>query len=294
MNATALELPADARRDLRRYFIVAYAVSWLLWAPLVLASAGWIGRGPPEWWHYAGAAGPISGAIVASALASGRTAVAHLLGQLDPRRVSTGGWAFAALSPIALFAAGSVTCRIVDGMWPDLSAIATTGNLPGLALPLIWLVHTATFGLGEETGWRGFALPRLERGNCSAVHATAALTLFWAAWHLPVFVYSDNLRALGVVGTVGWLIGLFAGALFLTWLYHRTRGGLLAIVVWHGTFNTLIASEAAAGTIAAAMTTVLMIAVAAIVLLDAPTMLGRRDDEASARPSTGITARAGS
>ncbi|MDA1004129.1 MAG: CPBP family intramembrane metalloprotease, partial [Chloroflexi bacterium] len=284
MTATPVSAPADTRRDLRRYFLVAYAVSWLLWAPLVFAEAGWIDRGPPEWWHYAGAAGPITGAIVASSLAGGRGAVRALLAQFDPRRVTGGWWGFAVFSPIALFAAGALTLRLVEGTWPHFAAVSRTGNLPVLALPLTWLIHTLTFGVGEETGWRGFALPRLEREHRSPLRATVVLTVFWAAWHIPAFVYNDNLRGLGAGGTAGWLLGLFAAAIFFTWLYHRTHGGLLAIVIWHGTFNTLVASEAAEGTIAAAMTTVFMIAVALIVVLGAPTMLGRHPDAAGPRP----------
>lgn len=294
MSRTSPDSRIEVRRDLRRYFVVAYAVSWLLWAPLVLAAAGWIGRGPPQWWHYAGAAGPITGALVASGLAGGRPAIAELLAQLDPRRVAAGWWAFAVLSPIALFAAGAVICRMVDGLWPDLDAVARTGNLPPLALPVTWLVHTVTFGIGEETGWRGFALPRLERGGSSPLGATAVLTLFWGAWHIPAFIYSENLRALGLVETIGWAVGLFAGAIFFTWLYHRTHRALLAIVVWHGTFNTLIVSEAAAGTIAAAMTTVFMAAVALIVLLDAPTMLRRHSNTEAVPLPEGTPTGAGS
>ena len=63
-----------------------------------------------------------------------------------------------------------------------------------------------TFGLGEETGWRGFALPRLQRGH-SALSATLILWALWALWHLPLFFYSYDLSVVP-----GLTIGLLAGA----------------------------------------------------------------------------------
>lgn len=98
----------------------------------------------------------------------------------------------------------------------------------GLAALPLWIL---TFGIGEETGWRGFALPRLQRGR-SALSATIILWVFWALWHLPLFFYSYEASILP-----GFLIGLLAGAITLTWLYNSTSGTILLVALWHGTFN---------------------------------------------------------
>ncbi len=50
---------------------------------------------------------------------------------------------------------------------------------------LLWVL---TSGFGEETGWQGFALPRLQRGR-SALSVTLILWIFWILWHLPAFFY---------------------------------------------------------------------------------------------------------
>jgi uncharacterized protein len=65
----------------------------------------------------------------------------------------------------------------------------------------------------------------------------------------------------------GWAVGLVLGAVFLTWLFNSSRGSLLAIVAWHGVFNTFVASEAAPDVIAPAITIgIMVIAVAALIL----------------------------
>jgi membrane protease YdiL (CAAX protease family) len=94
-----------------------------------------------------------------------------------------------------------------------------------------------TFGLGEETGWRGFALPRLQQ-NRSARSATLILGVLWALWHLPQFFYSFDLSLLGVVT---FAISILCGALLLTWLYNSTGGSVLITTLWHGAFNTAVA-----------------------------------------------------
>jgi membrane protease YdiL (CAAX protease family) len=112
-----------------------------------------------------------------------------------------------------------------------------------MALPLTLLVHTITYGIGEETGWRGFALPRLQRER-TAIHATHLLAIGWGLWHLPTFFENASFTGMGALELIGWSAGLWMGAIFLTWLYNSSRGSLLVVVLWHGLFNQFAASEA--------------------------------------------------
>ena len=252
------------RWPLLAYFSIACAVSWLAWLPRIASQQGWWGWSVPEWWHYAGAAGPITAALLLTVRTEGWAGVSDLLSQFRVRPAT--GWLLLALgSPLALFAIGAMVARGITGAWPAFADVAKTQNLPALGLPLTFIVHVMTFGLGEETGWRGFALPRLQARH-DALRATLLLSIGWGLWHVPSFFGNPGYAAFGAIDLAGWAIGLVLGAIFLTWLYNSTGGSLTAIVIWHGLFNTLVASEAAAGLIAAVMTTgIMVLAVAALV-----------------------------
>lgn len=246
------------RHPLAAYFVLACAVSWLLWLPRIATEQGWDGWAVPDWWHYAGAAGPIVAAVLVVGRTEGMPGLRRLFAQFDPRRASAGWLAFAVGSPIVLFAAAAAIARAVTGAWPAYDMVAKTSNLPAIGLPLTFIVHVATFGIGEETGWRGYALPRLQARH-DALTATLLLAVGWGIWHVPSFFGNTGYADMGGVDLVGWSIGLVLGAVFLTWLYNSSSGSLTAIVLWHGLFNTLVASEASEGLIAAAMTTGVMV-----------------------------------
>lgn len=225
------------------YFALAFAVSWLLWLPLVATAQGWWEVDVPRWWHYAGAAGPITAAVVVSALTEGRAGIRRLLSQYSPRRMRPGWLAFALGMPVVLFAVGAIIIRLAEGAWPAYDELSSTDNLPFSGLPLVLLAHVLTFGLGEETGWRGFALPRLQSGR-DAMRSTHLLTIPWAVWHLPTFFENESMTEMGPFQAVGWLAGLWMGAIFLTWLYNSSGGSLLVVIAWHGLFNLFSASNA--------------------------------------------------
>ncbi len=279
-------------RPLLAYFSSACVVSWLAWLPRIATQQGWWGWFVPEWWHYAGAAGPITAALFVTYRTEGGEGATELLSQFRMRPAA--GWLLFALgSPLVLFAIGAVVARGVTGAWPAFAEVAKTQNLPPLGLPLTLVVHVITFGIGEETGWRGFALPRLQARH-DALRATLLLSVGWGLWHVPSFFGNSGFADFGPVDIVGWFIGLVLGAIFLTWLYNSTRGSLMAIVLWHGLFNALVASEAAAGLIAAVMTTgIMVLAIIALIRSGGRNLTGlsrgtgqRRVARAAAQPGT--------
>jgi membrane protease YdiL (CAAX protease family) len=136
-----------------------------------------------------------------------------------------------------------------------------------IGLVLVVVLVLVVNGLGEETGWRGFAADRLV-GRLGVVGASLVVTLLWAGWHVPMFWVVDSFREFGPAGTVGWLLGLAAGSLVLTWLYLRTGRSILYVAAWHTAFNLTAATAATAGLVAAISSTLVMVAAAAIVVAE--------------------------
>jgi membrane protease YdiL (CAAX protease family) len=120
--------------------------------------------------------------------------------------------------------------------------------------------------VGEEVGWRGFALPQLQR-RFSPLVATAILAPLWWAWHLPQFFVLQTYRDFTPIEYLGMLFGLSCGTWVLTWLFNGSGGSLLAVVVWHGVYNCASATQASTGVVAAAVTTVVMAQAAVLLVL---------------------------
>ena len=68
----------------------------------------------------------------------------------------------------------------------DISKRGTSSEFPQFSAPGLLLHNVISFGIGEEVGWRGFLLPRLQ-SPWNALAATAIVTLIWADWHTPLF-----------------------------------------------------------------------------------------------------------
>jgi len=121
--------------------------------------------------------------------------------------------------------------------------------------------------LGEETGWRGYALPQLQR-RFSPLTSSLIIAVLWFGWHLPQFFVIASYRDYDPVQYVGMFVGLTIGAVVLTWLYNRSGGSILLVAVWHGLYNFVSGTQAATGMLAAVVTTLIMIQGVVLIVLE--------------------------
>ncbi len=153
------------------YFILAYALSWCVFIPLALQAQGLL-SGVAPWLHLAGAYGPALAALVVTALTKGRAGLRELFSRMGRWRIGWGWMVVALLSPLAIYLATALVLGLVTRQPLALGTYGSIAELPGVSGLAGWLVWILTFGLGEETGWRGFALPRLQK-TYSAAHGVA-------------------------------------------------------------------------------------------------------------------------
>ncbi|MFN3596033.1 MAG: type II CAAX prenyl endopeptidase Rce1 family protein [Rubricoccaceae bacterium] len=229
------------RHPLAFFFALAYGLSWAAWAPLVLAEWGTLPVRPTPYLHLLGSLGPAAAAFATARAFGGRAALRDLAGRLLRWRVPLVWHGVAWLAPLALFFVSVVVAWLVWGQSWDAAAFGRSAEYPGMPLLVYWAVSVLFYGYGEETGWRGFALPHLQAGR-SALAATLLLSLGWALWHVPLFVFSPGLSQMDAAGVAGWLFSIVTGAILFTWLFNGTQGSVLVAAVFHGTMDVVFLS----------------------------------------------------
>jgi len=197
---------------LAAFFGLTFVLSWWSW-PLNAA-----GFDVPPFWPW----GPLLSALVVIGVTEGRSGYRDLLSRLTRWRVGWGWWAVALGTPLAVLAIATIAnVTIWDAPTPDLATMAWADI--GLLFAFRF-VDPLNGPIGEEPGWRGYAVPRLQQ-LWSPLRAACTLGLIVALWHLPL-VEAGMLAPVGIPVT-------FAITLVYVWLFNRTGGSTLMTIVFH-------------------------------------------------------------
>lgn len=207
-----------ARHDLVLYFVLAYLLSWALW-PLVILNPTSSPLVP---------FGPLIAAVIVALLAGGRYELWALLRQLGRWRVHPIWYVIALLGPFVL--AGLTALLAVAAGAP---VRGTGGYTDWRAITYFFLSTIVIVGLFEEVGWRGFALPRLQR-RLDAIWAALLLGVLWGLWHLPELISDPT----GQRPPMQFLIWALALSVIFSWLYNSTNGSLPIVIICHAAIDT--------------------------------------------------------
>ena len=220
------------------YFTIAFAYSWSVWLIAAQYASSLEAMAPAL---MLGSFGPFLGGLVVSALHGGGAAVKRYLLQIVKWRVPfwcyLAAWfVFPGVLALGLFASGML--RTNESLLPALASVI-------LAMPINALLSgfLEPGPLGEEPGWRGFALPNLLK--LGEWPATIVLGLVWAFWHLPLALrFRDFYETLPGVTLPMWLVmyplSVIALSVILTKLWKWT-GSVLIAVFFHGAVNFTMA-----------------------------------------------------
>jgi uncharacterized protein len=153
-------------------------------------------------------------------------------------------WYAVALGIPLILAAVAVACNVALGA--PAPSLATLPSLTAVLMVFgIKLINPLNGPMGEEPGWRGFALPGLQGSGRSPLVATLILAPLVALWHVPL-VFAHQLSPVG-------LLGAFTFTFVATWVFNHTGGSVFMAIVLHaaeGTFG-LLAGAAFVGAAAA-------------------------------------------
>jgi uncharacterized protein len=233
-----------ARHQILAYFIFAFAGTWMMLLVPVLAQNG-LGVLPflvPDiamlvLFVAATLAGPTLAAILMTAATGGRPGLRQFFRRYVQVRVGLRWYLLALLGlPLILLLAA---CAYF-GLAPIQTALAQWPLLFTAYLPAV-LIFMIMPGLAEEPGWRGFALPRLQR-QYGPLLGSLILGLLHQVWHLPVFFITKGQMAMGPFNAGDFGYKIFTSlvlAVIWTWVFNNARGSIFMALVLHGTNNAI-------------------------------------------------------
>ena len=203
------------KHPLIMFFALAYAWAWLVFMPMVIFDA------PPQWIVVA-TFGPTISAIVTQRITTGSYRAFRIY-TTWPRTLGAMAVGVALMIVTYVVLPGILTADPRKLHWSILTSAAVYNYSTLLGGPL-----------GEEPGWRGYALPRLE-GAFGPVRGSLLLGSLWAGWHLPLFFYS------GWTTSPLWIYVVFltGQSVILTYGANLAGYGVVVPIAMHATFNTV-------------------------------------------------------
>lgn len=228
-----------AHHPLLSYFALTFALSWGLVLPMTFSrnlGVGWLPYELPDavglaLFLLASFIGPTVAALLVTGATEGWAGVRALLRRITQWRVGPGWYLLALLANL--------------GIWVAAYSLALGPSLLGAALAH-WPLFVSTFlpgvalgmlipAIGEEPGWRGFALPRLQ-ARYGALRGTLVLGLMHGLWHLPA-LGTIMLGPLRPDQVPPFVVTAVAATFLYTWMFNRTGGSVLLAMLTHAAGN---------------------------------------------------------
>lgn len=214
----------STRRQITVFLVGVFVISWAAELPMVLAP-----RTIPITslrgleLLFVASVSPSLMALVLTGAGAGLPGVRRLLGQAFRWKTRPAYYVIALALPTAL--------TIVALFTPTLFGVI----LPPIFIqpPNPWTPTVSP--AGEELGWRGYLLPRLQP-RFGALMTSLLVGVAWALWHAPQWLIPGARFSLFPV----FFLRILAESVFLSWLYNRTRGSLLICILAHAGMNLSI------------------------------------------------------
>ncbi|MDR7220174.1 CPBP family intramembrane glutamic endopeptidase [Aminobacter aminovorans] len=200
------------------FVLLAFAITWIAFIPFYQAGGEDI-----AWFTF----GPFVAAIVISAILGGWPRVRALFASVVQWRVPPVWYLVAIGMPVAV----QLLAIWINQMFG--SAPPNWSNVPAITEIAVMVALLLVFSgpLGEEPGWRGFALPLL-LGERGALNASLVLGLIWTAWHLPLVLLNDY--------SISSALNVMAAAVVFTWLYQNSAGSVLPAIMMHASHQNSV------------------------------------------------------
>jgi membrane protease YdiL (CAAX protease family) len=170
---------------------------------------------------------PFLGGILVTAIADGRSGLKTFFSRMVRWRVGLQWYAVALLLPLVMrLAAFGLNILAGAEMPTNVQLPPWTDLLFAFIFPSFFLV-----ALGEEPGFRGFALPRLLVGR-TALSAALILGVLHAIWHIPLLIFDSTPPLIFLM--------VISGSVINTWLFIHTKGSVLLAMLLHASIDLMV------------------------------------------------------
>ena len=220
-------------KELGKYTLLAYGISWLIWVPAILNGLGIIKL--PFRIGIIGVFGPMMAALILTFKSQGKEGVSSLLRRSFSGRFKPIWWLVAILLWPAMEGIGMLLAVYLGGdAFPDIPLFSAPLSLLSGLLFTFFLGG----GLGEEMGWRGYALDRLQN-KYNALVSSLILGVIWALWHLPLYLWPAASGREGMPFAF-FFHNVLLQTLIYTWLYNNTNRSLWPVMIFHCFQNNVV------------------------------------------------------
>jgi len=226
-NTMSQQAQAQLRRQLVVFFLATFVVTWGIFGSAVIFG---FADSPIV---ILGVWGPSLAAIVVTAVFYGKDGLKRFFGRLNFKEGLK--W----FLPLLGF-------FLVIGLTGGYIGAAATGieynpKFWGWAwVAQVMLMQLLIPGIGEEFGWRGFALQRLQH-IMTPLKATLVIAFFHLLWHAPTYWLGQGMHNVPAIWAVFFLLPV---TILFTWAYNKSNGSILVSIFFHATMGATLSYTA--------------------------------------------------
>ncbi|PRR82526.1 CAAX amino terminal protease self- immunity [Clostridium vincentii] len=210
------------------YFLITFLLSWICWSTKIFKSLYFI-----KYIYGYGVVFPILVALVLTILLGGKGELKGLLKRFNPKGLNKKWYVLSIFSIMIISILSVMISFTVEGRHFSIIEVFSFENYIK-SFPIFIIFATM-----EEVGWRGYALPKLEK-SYSQIASSVILGVIWGMWHLPKLI-AEGTKDLKSITIFMLTVVLFS--IYISWIYSNTNGNILMAILSHAAINSAINSS---------------------------------------------------
>lgn len=218
------------RFQLPLFFLLSLIISWVIWVPQAAVTLGITESAisPESPLMLLSVWGPGLAAIIVTLLIAGKAGLHKLFHPIRYWSVGIQWYLFVLFYPAVIWLVGRAIDTLLGQSYELTIPILTYFGPEQAMMVPVALLSAFPNTLGEELGWRGFALPKLQAKH-NALVSSIILGLLWGFWHIPLWIANGQMGLPLLVD----VLTMVAPAILFTWVYNNTSGSLLLAWLFH-------------------------------------------------------------